>query len=416
MEQNTKEYAFVIDSCGERLSPTGRNRAWYLIRKGRAVLKSRYPLVIQLTKAVDKEDVDRSRVLCGIDDGSKHVGIALVQECKTGNKVIFKGTMEQRNDVRHLMDVRRGYRRYRRYHKHYRKARFDNRKSSRRKGRLAPSIRQKRQAVLRVVRQLMKWVRTDEFHLEDVCIDMKALSLGYKPYKWQYTKSDRLDENIRLAVLIRDEFTCQECGRKNIRVQTHHIRPKSRHGSDSVRNLITLCTKCHEKTYGREEVFEEKYLKMVKGRIMRFDYPMHVMQGKTWLREELSKMGSLTLTTGGDTANLRTDWDISKSHSNDACVITGLKPDTLDVKEWIIKPMRRKSKAKTDSVLGIKHRDLVSYTYKNGETHVGYVTALYPEKQALNFQSRTKHCKKVNARKCKLLWKYNKIYWLEQTG
>jgi hypothetical protein len=75
--------------------------------------------------------------------------------------------------------------------------------------------------------------------------------------------------------------------------------------------------------------------------------------------------------------------------------------------------MRRKSKAKTDNVLGIKHRDLVSYTYKNGEKHVGYVTALYPELSALNFQSKTKHCKKVNARKCRLLWKYNKIYWLD---
>lgn len=70
-------------------------------------------------------------------------------------------------------------------------------------------------------------------------------------------------------------------------------------------------------------------------------------------------------------------------------------------------------KAKTNNVLGIKHRDLVQYTYKNGETHKGYVTALYPKLNALNFQSPTKHCKKVNAKKCKLLWKYSKIYWLD---
>lgn len=98
---------------------------------------------------------------------------------------------------------------------------------------------------------------------------------------------------------------------------------------------------------------------------------------------------------------------------NDAICITGLNPDVIDVKEWIIKPMRRKSKAKTDNVLGIKHRDLVTYTYKNGEKHVGYVTALYPDLNALNFQSEIKHCKKVNVKKCKLLWKYNKIYWLD---
>lgn len=75
--------------------------------------------------------------------------------------------------------------------------------------------------------------------------------------------------------------------------------------------------------------------------------------------------------------------------------------------------MRRKLKAKTDNVLGIKHRDLVSYTFRNGEKHIGYVTALYPELNALNFQSPTKHCKKVNVQKCKLLWKYDKLYWLD---
>ena len=78
--------------------------------------------------------------------------------------------------------------------------------------------------------------------------------------------------------------------------------------------------------------------------------------------------------------------------------------------------MRRQSKAATDNVLGIRHRDLVEYTYKNGETHRGYVTALYPQLNALNFQSPAKHCKKVNAAKCKLLWRYNKIYWLETVG
>ena len=76
------------------------------------------------------------------------------------------------------------------------------------------------------------------------------------------------------------------------------------------------------------------------------------------------------------------------------------------------KTNEKKSKAKKGNVLGIKHRDIVSYTFKNGEKHTGYVTALYPEQNALNFQSKTKHCKKVNAKKCKLIYKFNKIYWL----
>ena len=146
------------------------------------------------------------------------------------------------------------------------------------------------------------------------------------------------------------------------------------------------------------------------------NYAQHVMIGKKWLREQLSNLEILHLTNGGDTANKRIDWDIAKSHSNDAICITDLRPDTCEIKEWVIKPMRRQSKAKTDNVLGIKHRDLVEYTFRNGETHRGYVTALYPEQNAINFQSSTKHCKKVNAKKCKLLWKYSKIYWLDNVS
>ena len=41
------------------------------------------------------------------------------------------------------------------------------------------------------------------------------------------------------------------------------------------------------------------------------------------------------------------------------------------------------------------------------------VIAMYPELHALNFQSPTKHCKKANALKCKLVWRYSKIYWFK---
>ena len=75
--------------------------------------------------------------------------------------------------------------------------------------------------------------------------------------------------------------------------------------------------------------------------------------------------------------------------------------------------MRRQSKAKADNVLGIKHHDLVEYTFKNGETYKGYVTALYPKLNTLSFKSKVKQCNKVNAKKCKFLWRFNKIYWLK---
>ena len=133
-------YAFVLDANNKQLAPTKEQKAWFLIRKKRATLVSRYPMVIRLKKKISDQEICKDEIRCGIDDGGLHVGVALVQKCQTRNKVIFKGTIEQRNDVKHLMDVRRGFRRYHRYHKRYRPARFNNRKFSKRKGRIAPSI------------------------------------------------------------------------------------------------------------------------------------------------------------------------------------------------------------------------------------------------------------------------------------
>lgn len=405
------EYCFVLDCNGKQLSPTKVNKGWYLIRKQRAILISKYPMVIQLKKEIKDDKEDTSEFIVGIDDGSKHVGVAVVQKCNTKNKVVFKGTIEQRQDVSKLMAVRSGYRKYHRQHKRYRKAKFNNRTSSKRKGRLAPSIKQKKDAILRIINKLNKWCKIHKIVIEDVKIDIRALQDG-KLYKWQYQKSNRLDENLRKATIMRDDAKCMECGKKNCILEVHHIVPRRLKGADIITNLITLCSECHDKTEGQEEKFITTYQNKIYGRNIRFDYAQHVMQGKTYLRQELNDIAPLSLTIGSETANKRIDWNINKSHSNDAVVITGLIPNTCDIKDWIIKPMRHKSKSKTDNVLGIKHRDLVSYTYKNGEKYVGYVTALYPELLALNFQSPTKHCKKVNAKKCNLLWKYNKIYWL----
>lgn len=407
-------YAFVLDANGKQLAPTKENKAWFLIRKKRATLVSKYPMVIQLNREIPDEEICKDEVRCGIDDGGKHVGIALVQKCKTKNKVLFKGTIEQRDDVKHLMDVRRGYRRYHRYHKRYRQARFNNRSSAKRKGRIAPSILQKRQATIRVINQLNKWINITNYRLEDVAIDIRALTDGYQSYSWQYQKSNRLDENIRKAVILRDGCKCKQCNKSNCKLEVHHIKPKRLGGSNTLGNLITLCEKCHQKTEDNEEKYMQYYFDILKTSDNKYlNYAQHVMIGKMWLREQLSNLGVLYLTNGGDTANKRIDWNIEKSHNNDAICITDLKPDQYDVKDWVIKPMRKQSKAKTDNVLGIRHRDLVEYTFKSGETHRGYVTALYPNLCALNFQSPTKHCKKVNARKCKLLWKYSKIYWLD---
>ena len=411
-------YSFVLDLNGKPLSSTKETKAWYMIRKGKAKLVSKYPMVIQLNRVIPDDEICKDEIRCGIDDGGMHVGIALIQKCQTKNKVLFKGTIEQRNDVKHLMDVRRGYRKHHRYHKRYRAERFNNRKVSRHNGRIATSILQKRQATMRVIYRLNKWINVTSYWLEDVAIDIRALTDGYKPYRWGYQKSNRLDENIRKAVILRDGCKCMECSKANTILEVHHIKPKRLNGSNTLDNLITLCDKCHQKTEGKEEQYMQHYFNILGSSDNKYlNYASHVMIGKNWLREQLSELGVLHLTNGGDTANKRIDWEIEKSHSNDAICITDLKPDNTGIKEWIIKPMRRQSKAKADNVLGIKHRDLIEYHTRTGIHEKGYVTAIYPNSNQLNFRSLIgKNYKKVSARSCKIVWKYSKIYWLENVA
>ena len=368
----SKQYAFVIDGEGKQLSPTTKKKAWVLIRKGKAELVRRYPLTIQLKRIIPKKEIDSNQVTLGIDDGSRYVGFALVQKCKTKNKVIFKAKMEQRQDVSKKMEERKGYRRYRRSHKRYRPPRFDNRK---RKDWIAPSIKQKKEAILRVVKRLAKYIRIDKIILEDVAIDIRRVVEGGKVKNYQ--KSNRLDENLRKATLYRDNCTCQMCGVTDTLLEAHHIRPKRLGGADSIYNLITLCSDCHEKVTGKEMEYSEKFYETIKGRDINTKAAMHVMQGKNWLRNKLSEITKLEITTGGDTANRRIKYDIDKSHSNDAVCIAGLLPvDNLEVKEYTVKPLRKKSKAKTEKSKGFKQRDLVKYTKRDSTEYVGYITSL----------------------------------------
>ena len=208
--------------------------------------------------------------------------------------------------------------------------------------------------------------------------------------------------------------------RKKGILEVHHILPKRLGGTNCIDNLITLCHKCHKKVTNKEIKYIKYFHKILnnedKKTFKGLNYASHVMVGKNYLRDELKKKGPLYITNGGDTANKRYEWKINKTHSNDAIVITDLKPrrDTIDIKDWLLKPIRRKKshKRKTDSVLGFKHKDYVSYTYNNGDTYEGYITALYPKIHSLSFKSIFKHCKKVNANRCKLLWRFSNLYWL----
>jgi len=55
---------------------------------------------------------------------------------------------------------------------------------------------------------------------------------------------------LRLQILRRDGWMCQNCGPKDL-LQIHHKEFRSHNGEDSEENLITLCEECHALVHGR---------------------------------------------------------------------------------------------------------------------------------------------------------------------
>ena len=60
-------------------------------------------------------------------------------------------------------------------------------------------------------------------------------------------------QQLRRAVLDRDDQTCQGCGAHvsdDVEHHVHHIVPLGCGGTNTLRNLITLCEECHGRIHG----------------------------------------------------------------------------------------------------------------------------------------------------------------------
>lgn len=71
---------------------------------------------------------------------------------------------------------------------------------------------------------------------------------------------ERLERQVAAEVDARDLKRCRCCGRRGDpyavdplgRIHRHHIRPRSRGGSLSSANLVSLCARCHALVHARQ--------------------------------------------------------------------------------------------------------------------------------------------------------------------
>lgn len=65
----------------------------------------------------------------------------------------------------------------------------------------------------------------------------------------------------RKEIFIRDNYTCQYCGRSNIELTIDHVVPRSRGGGHSWDNLVSACKVCNHRKGGRSPVEARMLLK-----------------------------------------------------------------------------------------------------------------------------------------------------------
>ena len=195
--------------------------------------------------------------------------------------------------------------------------RFLNRANSNREGRLPPSVRSKVQSHIDEIEFCKKILPVNKIILEvsqfDTALMKNPALIDEKVKHWGYQRGfDYSYSSRREAVLHRDNYTCQCCGKKHTRLEVHHIIFRSQGGTDDEKNLITLCKVCHDAIHKGTLVLNKK----PKNLNLKHATQMSI------IRSQLLKIYPDAIETFGFvTKTNRENLNLHKEHFIDACVI-----------------------------------------------------------------------------------------------
>lgn len=324
---------YVLSKEGTPLMPTTRHgavRRW--LRDGKARVVRRDPFTIQILW----ENPGKIQEVClGVDLGTAHVGLSAV----TAKEEVFRGEARLRTDLSEKLTQRRRYRRNRRSRKvRYRKPRFENRRRA--EGWLAPSVRAKVEETVKViglVRSILPVAcitleigRFDPHKLKDPDVEGEGYQHGEQLGFW----------DVREYVLWRDRNICQGCqgASKDPVLEVHHVRERSRGGSDRPDNLITVCKSCHREYHtGTGKSLPEP----VKS--LRDATQFNVLKSR--VVEVVRGWGlSVEITFGSRTKERRSRLGMEKGHDTDAFLIAGGEEQPRLSRRFLVWFVRRQNR------------------------------------------------------------------------
>lgn len=308
---------YVLNKDGQPLMPTNRYAKVRILLKNKLakVVQSK-PFTIQLL--YDTSDFTQPLTL-GVDSGYLNIGFSVVSE----KKELICGEVKLLQGVKKRLQEKSNYRKNRRSRLRYRKPKFNNRK--RKEGWLAPSIQHKLDAHIRVIEQLRKILPITDISIEVANFDIQKIKNPNIKGK-EYQNGEQKDFwNLREYILHRDNHQCQNpnCKNKdkNPVLNVHHIIYRSKGGTDTPRNLITLCSKCHTPENHKKDGFLYQWMlehHKVKG--FKDSAFMSIVRWK--LIDYLNLLDIQTSHTYGSfTKSKRIELKLDKTHYNDAYAI-----------------------------------------------------------------------------------------------
>ena len=267
----------ALDKNKRPLGFLTERRCRILMERKRAVLYRVFPTVVILMDMDVRKLRDLPSYRIKIDPGSKYTGIAIVRN--DTDELVYAMQIEHRGDaVRAGLQKRKMARRNRRSRETgYRRAKWGNRclsdgdkksyNSSRKDGWLPPSIRSVADNVLTWVQRLSRWVNITDCSLEAVRFDTQLLeNPNIKGEEYQH--GTLFGYEIREYLLEKFGHTCQYCGGESGDpvLEWEHIHPKSRGGSNRVKNALLSCSSCNR---DKDNQTLEEWIGQIRSRVSR---------------------------------------------------------------------------------------------------------------------------------------------------
>ena len=357
-KHNNPHYIFVLAPDGQPIMPTLRGgRVRWLLKTGQAKVIKRIPFTIQiLYESVGRETQD---ITLGADTGTGNIGISAVSK-EVGTEYFsasyetntqkIKPKMERRADFRHTRT------RFNRGKKKRRAKANGTTRSSLQSftvsgaetETVAKTIRSSRcrldksvangklsntaqHALINhqnIINQITKILPITEIVFELTSFDIHKIT-NPAVSGVDYQNGDLMGfANVREYVLTRDKYCCALCNKKkkDEPLHVHHIQHRSKEGSDHHTNLITLHESCHNNVHAQPKV-EAKLLALLakKETVNTVTAPATIMNTimpriAPWLAVAHPNVAT-SVTFGYITKAHRFQFNIEKSHANDAFVI-----------------------------------------------------------------------------------------------